>query len=78
MPETSLIRTTVYFDPFVHQALQTKAAETDCSISDLVNDAVKQALAGNAEDIETFDTREHEADYVFEDVVMDLKRRGKI
>jgi hypothetical protein len=55
-----------------------KAAETDCSISELVNDAVKQALARDADDIESFDTREHEADHVFEDVVKDLKRRGKI
>lgn len=55
-----------------------KAAATDRSISDLVNDAVKQALAEDAEDFEAFDTREQEADYVFEDVVKDLKRRGKI
>lgn len=78
MPERSLIRTTVYFDPFVHRALQMKAAETDCSISDLVNDAVRQVLVRDLEDIETFDTREHEADYVFEDVVKDLQRRGRI
>ena len=55
-----------------------KAAATDCSISDLVNDAVKQALAEDAEDFEAFDAREQEADYAFEDVVKDLKRRGKI
>jgi len=45
---------------------------------DPINDAVKQALAEDAEDFEAFDTREQEADYVFEDVVKELKRRGKI
>ncbi len=78
MPERTKKRATVYFDPILHRALRMKAAETDCSISDLVNDAVKQALAEDAEDFEAFDTREQEADYVFEDVVKDLKRRGKI
>ena len=78
MPEGPQKRATVYFDPPLHRALRLKAAETDCSISDLVNDAVKQALKEDAEDFEAFETREHEADYLFEDVVKDLKRRGKI
>ena len=78
MPEGTQKRATVYFDPALHRALRLKAAETDCSISDLVNDAVKQALAEDADDFESFEAREHEADYVFEDVVKDLKRRGKI
>ena len=36
-------RSTIYFDPVVHRALQLKAAEADRSISALVNDAVKLA-----------------------------------
>ena len=71
-------RATVYFDPFLHRALRLKAAETDCSISQLVNQAVKAALAEDADDIEAFEVREKEADYSFEEVVKDLKRRGKI
>ena len=55
-----------------------KAAEIDCSISELVNEAVKAALADDASDIEAFEDREKEPDYAFEDVVKDLKRRGKI
>ncbi len=78
MPEGTQKRATVYFDPALHRALRLKAAETDCSISDLVNDAVKQALAEDAEDFEAFETREKETEYMFEDVVKDLKRRGKI
>lgn len=78
MNETTQKRATVYFDPYLHRALRLKAAETDRSISELVNEAVKAALAEDANDIEAFEVREKEPDYAFEDVVKDLKRRGKI
>jgi len=78
MNDTAQKRATVYFDPFLHRALRLKAAETDRSISELVNEAVKAALAEDVSDIEAFEVREKEADYAFEDVVKDLKRRGKI
>jgi hypothetical protein len=78
MSETDPKRTTVYFDPYLHRALRLKAAETDRSISELVNEAVKAALAEDANDLEAFEMREKEPDYAFEDVVKDLKRRGKI
>jgi hypothetical protein len=78
MNETAQKRATVYFDPYLHRALRLKAAETDRSISELVNEAVKAALAEDADDIEAFEIREKEPDYAFEDVVKDLKRRGKI
>ena len=71
-------RATVYFDPYLHRALRLKAAETERSISDLVNEAVRAALAEDASDIEAFEIREAEPEYAFEDVVKDLKRRGKI
>lgn len=78
MNETTQKRATVYFDPYLHRALRLKAAETDRSISELVNEAVRAALAEDAGDIEAFEVREKEPDYAFEDVVKDLKRRGKI
>ena len=78
MSENSQKRATVYFDPYLHRALRLKAAETDRSISELVNEAVKAALAEDFSDIEAFEVRENEPDYAFEDVVKDLKRRGKI
>ena len=71
-------RATVYFDADLHRALRIKAAETDRSISDLVNEAVQYSLAEDAEDLEAFEVREREPDYAYEDVVKDLKRRGKI
>ncbi len=78
MNETAQKRATVYFDPLLHRALRLKAAETDRTISELVNDAVKASLAEDANDIEAFEVRDKEPDYAFEDVVKDLKRRGKI
>jgi len=78
MSETTQKRATVYFDQYLHRALRLKAAETDRSISELVNEAVKAALAEDASDIEAFEVREKEPDYAFEDVVKDLKQRGKI
>jgi hypothetical protein len=78
MRETTRKRATVYFDSYLHRALRLKAAETDRSISALVNEAVKAAIAEDFTDIEAFEARENEPDYAFEDVVKDLKQRGKI
>ena len=71
-------RSTVYFDPAIHRALRLKAAETERSVSDLVNDAVKAALAEDAEDLAAFEDRGSEPNLSFEEVVKDLKRSGKI
>ena len=71
-------RTTVYFDPALHRALRLKAAETDQSLSDLVNAAVRETLAEDSEDLEAFETRAREPSLSFEDVLKDLKRRGKL
>lgn len=71
-------RATVYFDSELHRALRLKAAETDRSLSDLVNEAVEISLAEDAEDLEAFKERAKEPNLSFEDVVKDLKRRGKI
>jgi len=71
-------RATIYFDPDLHRALRLKAAETDRSVSELVNQAVKLALTEDAEDLAAFAERAPEPNLPFEDVLQDLKRRGKI
>ncbi|HXV61212.1 MAG TPA: CopG family transcriptional regulator [Vicinamibacteria bacterium] len=71
-------RATVYFDPEIHRALKLKAAVTDRPLSELVNEAVKVALAEDAEDLAAFRDRAQEPNLSFEDVVKDLKKRGKI
>ena len=71
-------RATVYFDPEIHRALRHKAAETDRSLSGLVNDAVRASLAEDAEDLAAFEKRAKEPSISFERVVRDLRRRGKM
>ncbi len=71
-------RATIYLEPEVHRALRLKAAATDRSISEMVNAAVKQALAEDAEDFEAFSKRRGEESIDFEEFVKALKRRGKL
>ena len=75
---TALKRSTIYFDPKIHKALRMKAAETDKSVSELVNDAVKLCLAEDAEDLAAFEERAKEPNLKFEDVLKELKRSGTI
>jgi hypothetical protein len=75
---SSAKRATVYFEPEIHRALRLKAATSDKSISDMVNDAVKMSLAEDAEDLEAFDRRNREPNVDFELFVKALKRRGKL
>ena len=71
-------RATIYFDVDLHRALRLKAVETDQSISSLVNDAVKEALAEDAEDLQAFEDLVNEPTISFQDFVSDLKERGRI
>ena len=71
-------RATIYFDEPTHRALRLKAAETDQSISDLVNAAVRRALAEDAEDLQAFRDRADEPVLKFEDFVRGLRERGEL
>jgi hypothetical protein len=75
---TDVKRATVYLDSALHRALRVKALETDQSLSDLVNAAVRAVLAEDADDISAARVREKEPGLRFEDVLKDLKRRGKL
>ena len=71
-------RSTIYFDPDLHRALRLKAAATDRSISDVVNDAVRQTLSEDAADLDAFEKRRREPTLDFEEVVLRLRRSGKL
>lgn len=71
-------RATVYFDPSLHKALRVKAAETEQSLSELVNTAVRLSLAEDSEDLAAFEERAAEPSLAFAVVLKDLKRRGKL
>lgn len=76
MPLTK--RSTIYFEAPLHKALRVKAAEADTSISDLVNAAVRQSLAEDADDLKAFRDRAREPRLSFEDLLRDMKRRGTL
>ncbi len=76
--KTSQKRATIYFDSDLHRALRLKAAETEQSVSELVNEAVKLSLAEDAEDLAAFEARASEPNLPFEEVLKDLRQRGKI
>lgn len=71
-------RATVYLDSTLHRALRVKAAETDKSVSELVNAAVQRSLSEDAADLAAFADRVREPAVAFEAVLKDLKRRGKL
>ena len=75
---TQAKRATVYLDPDLHKALRLKAAETSRSISELVNNAIKEALAEDAEDIAAFEERAREPLISYAEMVKRLKRDGRI
>lgn len=74
----SVKRATVYFEETVHRALRLKAAETDQTISDLVNTAVRNTLAEDADDLAAFRERASEPTLAFEELLRDMRRRGKL
>lgn len=71
-------RSTIYFHPELHKALRLKSAHTRRSISELVNDAVGQALKEDQEDLAAFEDRVNEPLITYEQLLKDLKKHGKI
>ena len=71
-------RSTVYFDPDLYKALKIKAAHSERSLSELINQAIRYSLAEDAEDLSAFEERKNEPNLDFEKVLKDLRSRGKI
>jgi hypothetical protein len=75
---TATMRATLYLDPELHKALRLKSVETSQSLSKLVNDAIKESLAEDAEDIGTFTERAKEPLISYEAMIKRLKKDGRI
>jgi hypothetical protein len=75
---TQTKRATIYFDPVLHKALRLKAAETSRSITEIVNEAVREALSEDAEDLAAFDERKREPAISYDEMVKRLKKDGRI
>jgi plasmid stability protein len=75
---TDPIRSTVYLDPELHQALRLKAAHSRRSMSDIVNDALRQALREDEADLAAVRTRSKERTLSYEDFLAKLKADGTL
>ncbi len=71
-------KSTVYFDPEIHQALRIKAATMHQSVSEVVNEAVRIALREDQEDLNSFKQRDKEGLLTYEELLDDLKSHGKL
>ena len=71
-------RSTVYFEPEIHQALRLKAASAHLSISEMVNEAVRLLMREDQEDLNAFSERVDEPEISYEALLDDLKKHGKI
>ncbi len=71
-------RSTIYFDPALHQALRIKSAEISRSLSELVNDAVRELLNEDADDLAAFEERVREPLVSYAEMLKGLKENGKI
>ncbi len=71
-------RATIYFDPGLHAALRLKSAHSERTISELVNDAVRAALAEDQEDLRAFEDRVAEPTITYEALLDHLKAHGRL
>jgi plasmid stability protein len=71
-------RATIYLESELHTALKVKAAHTERSMSELVNEAVRESLREDQEDLQAFADRAAEPTMSYEALLADLKAHGKI
>jgi len=71
-------RSTIYFEPDIHQALKVRAASSHLSVSELVDEAVRLLMNEDQEDLAAFSEREGEKEISYEALLNDLKKHGKI
>lgn len=78
MPTADTVRSTVYLDPDLHQALRLKSAHSRRSMSEIVNDALRQALREDEEDLAAVRGRAREKTLGYEELLARLKADGTL
>jgi len=68
----------VYFEEDLHKALKMKAIESDSTLSDIVNQAVRYTLEEDLDDLEAIKARKEEGEISYEAFLKELKSRGQI
>jgi len=70
------MRTTITMNDTIFRTLRIRAAESDETVSKLIEDAVKYQILEDLEDIEYAKATENEPTYSFDDVVAKFKSEG--
>lgn len=71
-------RATIYLEDEIHRALKLKSVEADQTISHLVNEAIRNTLAEDLDDLADIKNRNKEKTISYEDFLKELKSRGQI
>lgn len=71
-------RSTVYFEPSIHNALKLRAASSDTSISELIDEAVRLLMREDQEDLKAVRQRANEPEISYEELLNSLQADGKI
>ena len=71
-------RATIYFDSDLHRAVRLKSVHSNRSISDIVNESLRELLREDQEDLAAFEEREAEPVMSYESLLAKLKADGKI
>ena len=70
-------RVAVNLDADLNKAMETKSVETEHSVSELINDAIRVSLLEDAEDLAACDARLKEPSLDFEDFLTGMRRRDQ-
>jgi plasmid stability protein len=76
--EPATTRSTFYLENPLHQALRLKAASTRRSMSEIVNDALRNALREDEQDLAAFAERAGEKPLSYEQLLTQLKADGTL
>ena len=71
-------RSTIYFDPILHNALKIKSASSSQSVSELVDEAIRLLMLEDQEDIKSYKERKGESEISYEVLLNKLKKNGQI
>ncbi len=72
------IKSNIYFNPEIHRALRLRAACSQVSMSALVNEAVRQMMHEDQEDLAAFTQRAAESEISRKALLANLKRHSKL
>ncbi len=76
--DANTVRSTLYLDPALHRALRLKAASTHRSMSEIVNDAIREALREDEADLAAVTHRAGEKTVSYEAFLTKLKADGTL